>query len=346
MQIKKAAVLGAGVMGAQIAAHLANAGIPCLLLDIAPKELTPEEQKAGLTLESPRRPQPHRAGRTRRREEGQAGRLLFARNRRPGLGRQFRGRPAEVERLRLGDRGDRREPRNQALALRAHRAASGRRGDRHARTLRAFRSAASPKGVPTTSAGGFSARTSSIRRAICICSKSSARRKPTPRSRFHRRFLRPGSRQGHRSRERHAQFHRQPHRQFRHARRHRGHARRRLHDRRGRRDDRHRHRPRQERDRSARSTSSGWTRPFTSRRTSTPALPNDEKRETFTLPDVLQKMVERKLLGDKTKGGFFRKVGDEIQTLDLATLRIPPSDRSPNSPRSKRPRTSRSSKSG
>ncbi|MCI0659840.1 MAG: 3-hydroxyacyl-CoA dehydrogenase family protein, partial [Acidobacteria bacterium] len=52
MQIKKAAVLGAGVMGAQIAAHLANAGIPSLLLDIVPKELTPEEQAKGLTLES------------------------------------------------------------------------------------------------------------------------------------------------------------------------------------------------------------------------------------------------------------------------------------------------------
>ena len=52
MQIKKAAVLGAGVMGAQIAAHLANAGIPCLLLDIAPKELTPEEAAKGLTLDS------------------------------------------------------------------------------------------------------------------------------------------------------------------------------------------------------------------------------------------------------------------------------------------------------
>ncbi|HKX29226.1 MAG TPA: 3-hydroxyacyl-CoA dehydrogenase NAD-binding domain-containing protein [Blastocatellia bacterium] len=52
MQIKKAAVLGAGVMGAQIAAHLANAGIPCLLLDIVPRELTPEEQARGLTLES------------------------------------------------------------------------------------------------------------------------------------------------------------------------------------------------------------------------------------------------------------------------------------------------------
>src|SRR5690242_7155532 len=36
MRIKKAAVLGAGTMGAQIAAHLANAGIPTLLLDIVP----------------------------------------------------------------------------------------------------------------------------------------------------------------------------------------------------------------------------------------------------------------------------------------------------------------------
>jgi len=53
MQIKKAAVLGAGVMGAQIAAHIANAGIPCLLLDIVPKDLTSEEQAKGLTLASP-----------------------------------------------------------------------------------------------------------------------------------------------------------------------------------------------------------------------------------------------------------------------------------------------------
>ena len=35
--IKKAAVLGAGTMGAGIAAHLSNAGIPTLLLDIAPR---------------------------------------------------------------------------------------------------------------------------------------------------------------------------------------------------------------------------------------------------------------------------------------------------------------------
>nr|MBA3357489.1 3-hydroxyacyl-CoA dehydrogenase [Pyrinomonadaceae bacterium] len=52
MRIEKAAVLGAGTMGAQIAAHLANAGVPTLLLDIVPGELTPEEQKKNLTLES------------------------------------------------------------------------------------------------------------------------------------------------------------------------------------------------------------------------------------------------------------------------------------------------------
>lgn len=51
--VKQAAVLGAGTMGAGIAAHLANAGIPTLLLDIAPNELTSEEEKKGLTLDSP-----------------------------------------------------------------------------------------------------------------------------------------------------------------------------------------------------------------------------------------------------------------------------------------------------
>ncbi|HVG33807.1 MAG TPA: 3-hydroxyacyl-CoA dehydrogenase/enoyl-CoA hydratase family protein [Pyrinomonadaceae bacterium] len=52
LRIEKAAVLGAGTMGAQIAAHLASAGIPTLLLDIVPREPAPEEQKRGLTLES------------------------------------------------------------------------------------------------------------------------------------------------------------------------------------------------------------------------------------------------------------------------------------------------------
>lgn len=49
-QIRKAAVLGSGVMGAAIAGHLANVGIPTLLLDIVPKDLTEQEQQAGQTL--------------------------------------------------------------------------------------------------------------------------------------------------------------------------------------------------------------------------------------------------------------------------------------------------------
>ncbi|MFJ8236791.1 3-hydroxyacyl-CoA dehydrogenase NAD-binding domain-containing protein [Ureibacillus sp. NPDC094379] len=50
-KIQKAAVLGSGVMGSGIAAHLANIGIPTLLLDIVPKQLTKEEEQKGLKLE-------------------------------------------------------------------------------------------------------------------------------------------------------------------------------------------------------------------------------------------------------------------------------------------------------
>lgn len=49
-RIGKVAVLGSGVMGSGIAAHLVNVGIPTLLLDIVPRELNEVEQKKGLTL--------------------------------------------------------------------------------------------------------------------------------------------------------------------------------------------------------------------------------------------------------------------------------------------------------
>ncbi len=44
--------MGAGTMGATIAAHLANAGIPTYLLDIAPQELSADEAAKGLPLDS------------------------------------------------------------------------------------------------------------------------------------------------------------------------------------------------------------------------------------------------------------------------------------------------------
>jgi len=50
-RIRNAAVIGSGTMGGGIAALLAGLGIPTVLLDIAPAELTPAEQEAGLTLQ-------------------------------------------------------------------------------------------------------------------------------------------------------------------------------------------------------------------------------------------------------------------------------------------------------
>ncbi|RAJ33316.1 3-hydroxyacyl-CoA dehydrogenase/enoyl-CoA hydratase family protein [Pedobacter cryoconitis] len=52
-KINKVAVLGSGIMGSRIACHFANIGVEVLLLDIAPKELSPEEIVKGLTLENP-----------------------------------------------------------------------------------------------------------------------------------------------------------------------------------------------------------------------------------------------------------------------------------------------------
>lgn len=52
-KINKVAVLGSGIMGSRIACHFANIGVEVLLLDIAPKELLPEETAKGLTLDQP-----------------------------------------------------------------------------------------------------------------------------------------------------------------------------------------------------------------------------------------------------------------------------------------------------
>ncbi len=51
-RIETAGVIGAGVMGAAIAAHLTNVGIETVLLDIVPPELTLKDTQKGLTTES------------------------------------------------------------------------------------------------------------------------------------------------------------------------------------------------------------------------------------------------------------------------------------------------------
>lgn len=61
--------------------------------------------------------------------------------------------------------------------------------------------------------------------------------------------------------------------------------------------------------------------------------PTDEAKDTFNIPSWLNKIVENKWLGDKTKQGFFKKTKNasgetEILTLDLKTLEYKPRVRS------------------
>lgn len=60
-----------------------------------------------------------------------------------------------------------------------------------------------------------------------------------------------------------------------------------------------------------------------------PAIPEDEDREVFRLPDVIEKMLAKKILGDKTGGGFYKKSKDaegnrQILELDLETFEYKP----------------------
>jgi 3-hydroxyacyl-CoA dehydrogenase len=48
-------------------------------------------------------------------------------------------------------------------------------------------------------------------------------------------------------------------------------------------------------------------------------LVNDEDRETFKTPPYIEAMIGKNQLGDKTKGGFYKRVGADIQTLDPKT---------------------------
>ena len=44
-EIKRVAVLGSGVMGGAIAGHLANCGIPSIMLDIVPPNLSDKDKQ-------------------------------------------------------------------------------------------------------------------------------------------------------------------------------------------------------------------------------------------------------------------------------------------------------------
>ncbi len=157
MPMRSVAVLGAGTMGAQIAAHFANAGVPVLLLD-----LTADAAREGL----------------KRARGAQARSVLHRRRRRAHHHRRLRRRPREDRRTPTGS--SKRSSSRSTSSARCSSASTpcGARARSSRRTRRAFRSRRSPKAAATTSAGTGSARISSTRRATCGCSRSSRRRTP------------------------------------------------------------------------------------------------------------------------------------------------------------------------
>ena len=52
--------------------------------------------------------------------------------------------------------------------------------------------------------------------------------------------------------------------------------------------------------------------------------PGDPQREIFRAPEFMRLMLDRKMLGAKTGHGFYKKEGDQILTLDLETMEYRP----------------------
>lgn len=48
------------------------------------------------------------------------------------------------------------------------------------------------------------------------------------------------------------------------------------------------------------------------------SLPKDEERQVFELPAFVRELIDKKLLGRKTDGGFYKKVGSELLVYDVA----------------------------
>ena len=153
--IRSVAVLGAGVMGAQIAAHVANAGVPALLLDV-----TAEAAAEGLKRARALKPDPFFTPDTWK--------LVTT-------GSFDQGSPSSAR-----PTGSSRPSSSSSTSNESCSRGSIRRDGRDrssARTRRAFRLPRWRKGAATISGVTGSARTSSTRRATCICSKSFRRRK-------------------------------------------------------------------------------------------------------------------------------------------------------------------------
>jgi len=149
MTIRSVAVLGAGTMGAQIAAHVANAGVPVLLLD-----LTADVARKGLERARTMRPDPFFTA--------DAVSLITV----GGFDQDFK-KLSSVDWIMeaVVEQTDIKRPLLQSVD------GVRRRGRSSRRTRPAFRSHLSPRDARTTSGGTGSGRISSTRRGTSTSSR-------------------------------------------------------------------------------------------------------------------------------------------------------------------------------
>ena len=172
--IRKVAVLGAGTMGSRIAAHLANAGLPVVLLDIVPAGMAADAPKAErnkfvlASLDGLKKSKPTAF------YSGDAARLLTLGN--------FEDDLALGRGLRLDYRGRGGEPGDQTDAAAEGAGASASGVDLHVEHV-GFADREDCRGGCRTTCGGIGlGRIFSIRHGTCVCSRLFRRRSRTAKT--------------------------------------------------------------------------------------------------------------------------------------------------------------------
>jgi 3-hydroxyacyl-CoA dehydrogenase len=224
--IRRVAVLGAGVMGAGIAAHLANAGIEVELLDIVPPGLSEAEKADPAARNRFSQGGLDKALKARPAAFTHPSRAVLVRC------RQLRRRPRPRRHRRPRHRGRGREHRHQAQALFTKLEAlvgpSHARGEQHLRAAHRRHARGAQRVVSQALHGDPLLQPAAVHEAP----RARARRRDRPRGLRPRQALRRRrAGQGRRRREGHHQLHRQPHRRPRHDGRHPPDAGRRAHPR-------------------------------------------------------------------------------------------------------------------
>ena len=303
--IRKVAVLGAGVMGAQIAAHLVNARVPVVLFDLAGEGRRPERH---------RREGDRRTCQARARAAGAARAALAQID-----AANYDERPRATRGLRPRDRGDRRAHGLEARSLREDRAARRAACDLRIEHLRPVASATLAEALPAALRARFCGihffNPPRYMHLVELIARAGDRSGAPRRARD---VPHDHARQGRHPREGHAELHRQPRRHLLDAGDDDAHRDLRARLRRRRCADRPGDRPRQERHlphgRRRRPRHDGARDQDDARH----AARRSRGTRCSATPPVLAALIAQGALGQKTRAGFFRKVGKDIQVLDPA----------------------------